>query len=119
MSMDLESRLRAALRPVTPDETFTRQLLARVIADQARTKQRRFTWRGAKPLAWWLSAGLAASLLLAVGVQQHLEEQARQRGMEARREVVEALRMTSQKLNLAYEAVQSQASSLADEKPGV
>jgi hypothetical protein len=38
--------------------------------------------------------------------------------MEARREVVEALRMTSQKLNLAYEAVQSQASSLSGETPG-
>jgi hypothetical protein len=117
MSMDLESRLRVALRPVTPNEMFTRKLLARVVAGQAKTQQRRFAWRGGQASAWWLSAGLAASLLLAVGVQHRLEEQARQRGMEARREVVEALRMTSQKLNLAYEAVQSQASA-ADEKPG-
>jgi hypothetical protein len=29
------------------------------------------------------------------------------------------LRVTSQKLNLAYEAVKSQSTSLADEKPGV
>jgi hypothetical protein len=117
MSSDLESRLRAALRPVAPEEIFTRKLLARVIAGQAKTQRRRFTWRRGNAPAWWLSAGVAASLLLAVGVQHRLEEQARQRGLEARREVVEALRMTSQKLNLAYEAVQSQASS-ADEKPG-
>jgi hypothetical protein len=109
MSFDLESRLRAALRPVTQNDSFTQKLLARVTTGQAGHKQHRFAWRGTKPSAWWLSAGLAASLLLAVGVQQHREEQARQRGMEARRDVVVALRMTSQKLNLAYEAVQTQA----------
>ena len=114
MRMDLESRLRAALRPVRPDETFSRKLLANVAGEAGPERHR---WRRAPATAWWLSAGLAASLLLAFGVQHHLEEQ-RQRGMEARREVVEALRMTSQKLNLAYEAVQSQASSLSGETPG-
>jgi hypothetical protein len=115
MNTDLESRLRAALRPVRPDETFSRKLLAHVMAG-GRSEQHRF-WR-TPATAWWLSAGLAASLLLAVGVQRHIEEQARQRGMEARREVMEALRVTSQKLNLAYEAVQSQTSSPIEDKPG-
>ena len=108
MSLDMESRLRAALRPVTPTESFTRKLLAQVTASQTKTRQRRAAWR-ASASAWWLSAGLAASLLLAVGVQQHREEKARQRGLEARRELVVALRLTSRKLNLAYEAIQSQA----------
>jgi hypothetical protein len=38
-------------------------------------------------------------------------QQARERanGLEARRQVVEALRMTSQKLNLAYETVKSES----------
>jgi hypothetical protein len=116
MNMDLESRLRAALRPVRPNEEFSRKLIANVMAGH-RPEQHRFAWRRAPATAWWLSAGLAASLLLAVGVRHH-EEQVRQRGMEARREVVEALRVTSQKLNLAYEAVQSQASSLTEDKPG-
>jgi hypothetical protein len=114
---DLESRLRAALRPVAPDETFSRRMLANLVAGQSTPAQRRFGLR-APGTAGWLSFGLAASLLLAVGVQQHQEELARARGMEARREVVEALRMTSQKLNIAYEAVQSQAHSLTDDKPG-
>jgi hypothetical protein len=116
MNTDLESRLRAALRPVRPDETFSRTLLANVMA--AHGAERRRFGRRAPGAAWWLSAGLAASLLLTVGVQHHLEEQARQRGMEARREVVEALRVTSQKLNLAYEAVQRQASSLTEDTSG-
>jgi hypothetical protein len=69
---------------------------------------------------WWLSASLAASLLIAVGVQRNNQEsRERENGLKARREVVEALRVTSQKLNLAYETVKSQSYSLADDEPGV
>jgi hypothetical protein len=57
---------------------------------------------------------------LAVGIQQHLQEQRlRQSGLEARREVLQALRVTSQKLNLAFEAVKSQSTALADEESGI
>jgi hypothetical protein len=121
MSQEIESRLRTALRPVAPSEDFSQKLLARVLADQTmQPKARRLFSTAARPLAWWLTASLAACLMAAVGVQQHLEQQRlRQSGLEARREVVEALRMTSQKLNLAYEAVKNQSTSLADEKSGV
>ncbi len=71
-------------------------------------------------MAWWLTASLAACLILAVGVRQHLEQQrVQQSGLEARRQVLEALRMTSQKLNLAYQAVKNQSTSLTDEESGV
>jgi len=121
MSRDIESGMRAALRPVAPSEEFSQKLLAGVIADlPMRPKSQRLISKGARPLAWWLTASLAACLILAVGVQQHLQQQRlQQSGLEARREVMEALRMTSQKLNLAYEAVRSQSTSPADEKPGV
>jgi hypothetical protein len=120
MSKEIESRMRDALRPVAPSEDFSQKLLARVIADQPRQPKPRRLLEGARPLAWWLTVSLAASLILTVGVQQHLQQQRlQQSGLEARREVVEALRMTSQKLNLAYEAVRSQSTSLADEKSGV
>jgi hypothetical protein len=111
MSNDLETRLRAALRPVAPSDDFKRTLMARVGPRIAR--------RGFKPAVWWISASLAASLLIAVGVQRNQESRERESGLEARREVVEALRVTSQKLNLAYDAVKSQSHSLADESPGV
>jgi hypothetical protein len=116
MSKDMESRLSAALRPVAPQEDFSKDLLARVMAPQPRRLEpgRPFSER-ARSLTWWLSASLAACLVLAVGLRQHLEQQRlRQSGLEARREVVEALRMTSQKLNLAYEAVKNQSTSLSD-----
>ena len=114
MSNDIESRMRAALRPVAPREEFSQKLLAQaVVASPAQPKRRDFTATRLRPLAWWLSASLAASLVLAVGVHQHLQQQRlQQSGLEARREVMKALRVTSQKLNLAYEAVKSQSTSL-------
>jgi hypothetical protein len=121
MSEDLESRLRAALRPTAPSEEFTQKLIARVTADQASEAHARGAGRRRpKASAWWLSASLAASLLVAVGVQHHLQERRdTERGLEARRQVIEALRVTSQKLNLAYEVIKSESSSPADDKPGV
>jgi hypothetical protein len=119
MSEDIESGIRAALRTVAPREEFSQKLVANV-ASQPPTplKSRRVAAR-LHPLAWWFSASLAASVLLAVGVHQHLRQQRlQQSGLEARREVVEALRVTSQKLNLAYEAVKSQSTSLTDEQSG-
>jgi hypothetical protein len=120
MSKDLEAQMKAALRAVAPSEEFSQKLLARIAAEQpAQIKQRRLGPVG-RPLAWWLSASLAASVILGVGVHQHLEEQRLlQSGLEARREVLQALRMTSQKLDLAYEAVKSQSTPLADGKSGV
>jgi hypothetical protein len=121
MSEDLESRLRAALRPVAPSDEFTQHLIARVTADKRReTNARGIRQPSPKATAWWLSASMAASLLIAAGVQHYLQERREtERGLEARREVIEALRMTSQKLNLAYEVIKSQSSSPADDKPGV
>jgi hypothetical protein len=107
MNEDLESRLRAALRPVAPSDEFTQNLIARVTADQGSQAHVR-------------GASMAASLLIAVGIQHHLQERREtQRGLEARRQVIEALRVTSQKLNLAYEVIKSESSSPADDKPGV
>lgn len=121
MSEDLESRLRAALTPVAPRPEFTQNLIARLTAGKGtETDTRGRRRRRPKATAWWLTAGIAASLLMAAGVQHRLQERREtERGLEARREVIEALRMTSEKLNLAYEAVRSQSSSPADDRPGV
>jgi hypothetical protein len=120
MSEDLESRLRAALRPVAPSDDFAQDLIARVAAEQRpQSTKRGFGWHRPGAPAWWLSASIAASLLVAVGLQHQLQERReRERGLEARRQVIEALRVTSQKLNLAFVATRSQSSSLADEEPG-
>jgi hypothetical protein len=116
MSNDIESQLRAALRPVAPREEFSQRLAANVASWGPTAPRARRSGARLHPLAWWFSASLAASLVLAVGVHQHLQQQRlQQSGLEARREVMEALRVTSQKLNLAYEAVKSESTSLTDE----
>jgi hypothetical protein len=119
MSEDIESQMRAALRTVAPREEFSQQLVANVTSRRPTPRKPRRVAARLHPMAWWFSASLAASVLLAVGVHQHLEQQRlQQSGLEARREVMQALRVTSQKLNLAYEAVKSQTTSLTDEQSG-
>jgi hypothetical protein len=119
MSKDIESQMRAALRPLAPGEEFSQKLVANVTSPRPAPRKARRLAAGWRPLAWWFSASLAASVLLAVGVHQHLQQQRlQQSGLEARREVLEALRVTSQKLDLAYEAVKSQSTSLTEEQSG-
>jgi hypothetical protein len=108
MSDDIESRLRAALRPIAPREQFSAQLLSQLTLGRRAPPKVRRLHAVRRPLAWWLSASIAASLILGVGVQQYMEQRRiQQSGLEARREVLEALRVTSQKLDLAYDAVNS------------
>jgi len=115
MSKDLEERLRSALRPVDPGEEFTAQVLARVAREKESAGERvtalRPRWRPHLP---WLA--LAASLLIAVvGVGFWQESRERAAGLEAREQLREALRVTSEKLDLAYEGVNSQPR--VDEEP--
>jgi hypothetical protein len=121
MSKDLESQLRDALRPVAPSDPFTEQLLARLAAERYREPHNnRFGWRTPKSSGWWLSASLAASVFVAVGIHQQLRAaHERETGMEARRQVIEALRVTTQKLDLAYQVVRTQSSSLSGGDAGV
>jgi hypothetical protein len=117
MKKDLESQLRDALRPVAPSADFTRRLIAKLEAKPGATAAATARRARFQPL-WWAS-GLAATLLIAFGVQQHVREQRElANGLEARRQVLQALQMTSQKLDLAYEAVKSQSSSLVDSESG-
>ena len=119
MSKDIESQMRAALRPVAPSEEFSQRLLTAVTSEHSAARKPHRRAARLHPLAWWFSASLAASVVLALGVHQHLQQQRlQQSGLEARREVMEALRVTSQKLNLAYEAVKSQSTSLTVEQSG-
>lgn len=93
MSEDLERRLRAALRPVDPGEKFTQSVLARAQPAPPR------------PVLRWISLAVAASVLLCVGLVTHERQSRAERGLEARRQLLQALQMTSKKLDLAYRAV--------------
>jgi hypothetical protein len=117
MTDDLESKLRDALRPTAPREDFERRLMARITATQRDPVKRRGAFIRT-PATWWFSAAMAATVILAVGVQEHrVDQENREKGLEARRQVMQALRVTNDKLDLAYRAVRDQSGALGGD-PG-
>ena len=128
MNEDIENRLRGALRPVEPPQGFAERLLAAL--PEQRPAANVTVLRAARPAMaasrWRRLAApgaLAASLVLAVflgqqiGAQRYAKEQ--RAGLEASRELMQALRVTSKKLDVAYQAVHEhdvpQAESDAEE----
>ena len=115
MTDDFENELRRLMRPVDAPEGLTERIMAalppRAAAatvtpiDSARVTK--------PPRNYWMPGALAASLVGAVLLgtfaakknDQQLAQREEAAGLEARRELMEALRVTSQKLDLAYEAV--------------
>lgn len=121
MTDEFENELRRLMRPVEAPEGLADRIMAalppRAAPATVTSIVSEVTARTARPRRdYWMPGALAASLVGAVLLgtfaakqndQQlaHREEQAQAAGLEASRELMEALRMTSQKLDLAYEAV--------------
>jgi negative regulator of sigma E activity len=99
MSNDFDQQLRDALRPVDPDESFAQRVMVR-IADEPRRSRRPHLQR-----ARWASVALAASVLLGIVVFHQWQLQREQHGIEARNQLIEALRVTGEKLDIAYRAI--------------
>jgi hypothetical protein len=115
MSNDLDDDLRAALRPVDPGERFTQSVLARVAEESTRApRASRFQ---ASTLRW---ASVALSLSLALGILLAHQWQVRrtQRGLEARKELLQALQLTGEKLDLAYRVVNDKEHPERAAEPG-
>lgn len=129
MNENFENELRNALRPVDAPEGLADRILRSlppreasaptaapmlvpVHASQAPART---------PRRFWMHGALAASLLAAVLAGTHMAEVrderiAREEGLAARRELLQALRLTSEKLDLAYQAVQTTAKGGIDEE---
>ena len=116
MSDELENKLHRALHPVDPGEVFTARVMAQI---SARATDNPFEVRARRPRrAVWIATALAASLtIVVVGVYQRQQQQ-RQAGLAARAQVLEALRVTSQKLDLAYRLVNMPPPPATDRTPG-
>jgi hypothetical protein len=102
---DLEEELRRALRPLDPSAGFAERVTARL---ESRRRP-----RGLAARYRWLPAALAACLVLslfaAFGWQAHRQRE----GLAARAQLMQALRVTSQKLDLAYRGVQGASGNVA------
>ena len=117
MNEEFENRLRRALRRVDAPEGFAERVMrARPARPAAADLVPLRPVRPTSVSAWRrfsAPAALAASLLVAVFAGQHVAtlkaEREQQAGLAASRELMQALRLTSQKLDLAYEAVQRPA----------
>lgn len=105
MDKDIENELRRALTPREPPAGFAERVLAKLPGETAT----RAVSRSMKPRTMgWLSVALAASLIaFAVVRQARVERGERQEGRLAKQQVIDALRVTGAKLDLAYRAVQN------------
>jgi hypothetical protein len=119
MSENFENELRRALRPVDAPAGFTERVMRTLPAQRERepassreiTQQPalRMMKRFAVPMAF------AAALVLSVVLGQHVADvqqeriatEQREAGLAASRELMQALHVTSKKLDLAYQAVQA------------
>lgn len=124
MNEEFENRLRRAMRPVDAPAGFAERVMcalpaqaapAPVVSLRPVTVTPRSAWR-----RFSAPAALAASLLVAVFAGQHVATQVAEReqqaGLAASRELMQALRVTSQKLDLAFDAVQRPAPQPAGEE---
>ena len=106
MTDNLDDRLREALRAEDPGEEFVQQVMARLPKSGRMTQQWRRIAASNRTLRW-VSVSLAVSLLVAVFGVYRQEERSREQGLKARQELIEALRLTSSKLDQVYRAVQA------------
>jgi hypothetical protein len=124
MSENFERELRRALRPVDAPAGFTERVVRALPAQRepappvADLAVRRGMKRFAIPLAF------AAALVLSVVLGQHVADVQKLRiareqeaaGIAASRELMQALHVTSQKLDLAYQAVKTPPPPAGDEE---
>jgi negative regulator of sigma E activity len=110
MSKDFEQQLREALRAVEPEAGFEQRVMSRIGRQGSR--------RHAKATRW-VSVALAASVVFAaiLGTQQW-QTRREQEGLEARRQLLEALQLTGEKLDLAYQAVNREEPPTDDDESG-
>lgn len=102
--MNLDDRLRQALRRRQPPEEFEQRVLAAVRNEARKDRRRREAfWERWFPLRTWAAAMAAlAVLFLTVGqVREHWQQ--RQAGLQAREKLIYALELTSAKLTYAQQ----------------
>jgi negative regulator of sigma E activity len=110
MSKDFEQQLREALRPVDPEEGFDQRVMARIAQERSRARNK---------VTRWVSVALAASVVFAAILGAHEWQLRReQEGLEARKQLIEALRLTGEKLDVAYQAVNRESSPPPDDGSG-
>ncbi|MBZ5523452.1 MAG: hypothetical protein LAP21_14550 [Acidobacteriia bacterium] len=104
-----EDDLKSALRRKEPSTGFTAKVMAR-LGEQLAPKAWRIEQRGKFSLLRWpvnvrwaVAAALAATLLLAVGLQQYQRRQEQARAEKARQQTILALQIATQKMDHVFQ----------------
>ena len=110
MTEEFENELRRLLKPVNAPSGFADRVLRALPAEaKPATVVALPPRRRSRAREFGIPAALAASLLAAVFLGQYTAQQrelrAEREGLEASRELMQALRVTSKKLDVAYQAV--------------
>jgi negative regulator of sigma E activity len=108
---DVEDKLRRAMRPIDPPEGFAERVMRALPAREppAPVVVLATVPRAPRTSAWRrfsTPVTLAASLVVGVLVGKQMALEHQREGIAASRELMQALRVTSQKLDAAYQAVQ-------------
>jgi hypothetical protein len=111
---DLQRQLRAALKPVNPRADFAAAIEARIAAEGA-VRQRPSR---SQAVVGWATFGLAASVIAALLLAHQWQVRRTEQGLEARRQLLEALRVTDEKLELASRAVNAPPHAAAPHDSG-
>ena len=122
MTDEFEHQLRRALRPVEAPADLADRVMRALPAQRPMVVALAPRVAAVKQPAarrYWASGALAASLIAAVLLGQNVAERRadreREAGLVASRELMEALRVTSQKLDVAYHAVKRPPESESEE----
>jgi hypothetical protein len=115
MTEDIEIQMRRALRPVDAPERFAERLMQRLPAREKPVVVALPVKVPRPARTFGLPVAFAASLLAAVLLGQQLagyraqraEERELAAGLAAKQKLLQALRVTSKKLDMAYQAVNS------------
>jgi hypothetical protein len=116
MTEELENELRRLMRPVAAPDDLTKRIMAALPQRAAPATVTSIARAPKRARSYWMPGALAASLIGAVILGQfvakerdaelaRVEAVQQAEGLAASRDVMEALRLTSQKLDLAYQAV--------------
>ena len=119
---DLENELRRHLRPLDAPQGFADRVMRALPVESKPVLVSRAPERKPTPgrmRQFGVPTALAASLLVAVLLGQRAaverELRAERQGREASLELMQALRLTSEKLDIAYHAVESPPHAAAEE----
>ena len=109
MNDELEKSLRSALRPLDPGEKFTQGVLARINEEiPAATPRPRHYILSSRSAFRWTSATFAIVLTAGLFTAHQWQVHRTQRGLEARRQLFEALHVAGENLDTAYRMVNHQ-----------